>query len=515
MIAVRPLIFSLVAISTAVVLLFVFAADPNELVHLRLQAAAFVGSFAFLLILFQCNAKGSLVYTLRFHAVRFGKQNVMLDTSYVEAGMVILSIFVFVGYLQYYIHFFIDNDEWPVKAYYGRLSGIFALLLLFFVPTLSLKYSVFHLVLGTSYTAAMQWHRILGALFLAICTVHGIAMCFYFSESEYGIVYLLQNDGMFPPLYGIIAASCFLVASIPAVPRLRRAYYAVFKVCHYSVFPGLVFIFFHCLNNEWMESFGDSLKLPLFCMLLDWTASYAAFSLAPLQYLKAQKHTIADGSLLHLKFKRDGFSDTNRAMFVSISMSSSLITHPFSCIRDHQGFCHVMIHSMQGSRWKSALCRNIECSVSAPICVHGPFLLSPFAPHSNVYHMFVCGGIGITALADRWNHAVASSAATRMVWAVRHEDMLHPVLPLLSDAKRINIHVSSSSDVEAMPVGMRLQHGRPSLQTLITGCHQDLSKHGMERIMVYVSGPPSMVSDCRSAVRALSNADLMVASFEL
>jgi predicted ferric reductase len=437
------------------------------------------------------------VFLLLVGLVGLNKSGLKCGGVLVGVGFVLMLVLRYLGYA-------VDYPAWSkglVHSAFFRSLGELNFVTLGFVLFPVARNSIWSKLLGISFDRAIVFHQFIAYIAWVVMLVHGAGMVYVYAENDpdwTSFVFKFSKNPRtgWSNLSGLI---CFVFLSwqvlISSITAIRRKYFELFYFSHILCFP-LIFLF-AILH---MPAIVGYFALALLLYFVDLfgriymnrktkcnIASIEAIELedsTQIVVLKLQDPLLAQSSFISNLIKKYKKSRAGQFYFLSIPSISSLESHPFSlsCSPQHENL-QFHIKSNGENSWTGKLFQIAKSgNTQIEAYFNGGYGKTEHDLTKFKGLFLIAGGFAVTPCISILEDILLNRKTwtnlenITFVWICKDASHFSVFRPLLDRA--------------VSEIGMRceLWVGRKPLNHLLTG----------ENCAVFVSGPPSLVSQVKS-----------------
>ncbi|WVN85368.1 uncharacterized protein L203_100513 [Cryptococcus depauperatus CBS 7841] len=395
----------------------------------------------------------SLLFTPLYCLPGIFKSLLTLSKLYVIVGYLILIVFALVWRS--------DLSD-PVKGSgYGsdfKRSGTVAMVQMPLVIALGVRGNIIGLCIGKGYERLKLYHKVVGRVMFAAASVH-----------VWSYVYSWVSKGTFKAsatrqfvIYGILTYTAFLLIIISSLPWFRKAFYGIFKICHFVGMIGTL------VGMAWHVD-----KAVPFCItaLVFYLVSIVC-SLAKTRLATAELHALprSETTIVTIPALRTGWRAGQhvRIRVPGLGLRYGFEAHPFTIASAPNGEGMVLMCKGTGDWTKNLLEFAKDLKSGAPgsesgrnksvtVILEGPWggLGNTIVPSFSSV-VLVAGGSGISHaltiahdLVTRSPTGCVRARLVDLVWMVKTEQEAKPLmatlLELVGDARKHEMACIESS----------------------------------------------------------------------
>nr|CCC95045.1 putative ferric reductase [Trypanosoma congolense IL3000] len=401
---------------------------------------------------------------------------------------------------------------------FGQLSIAFLSLCILPVS----RYSIMHLILGTSWESSIWAHKLFGygvltgtighivGWFIRCGEVGSFPQCAFTVPVVESIVY---RDDYTIPLITVISLIFLISMGVLSVEPLRRRCYELFYYPHITGFYVMTPVVLWHAAAAW-EFFLPGLTL----WLVDWMMRLYRRG-SPVEVVSA----VTCGSFVEICFRQASLrASPGQYVFVNVPDLSLLQWHPFSVKCEGKGYYTLYVKSMGENTWTEGLLSLVkERGWRFTINVEGPcghiFKLDDY---KNI--IFVAGGIGITPCASLYSYIQDQAAVNprgptvKLLWSLRDAELLTMMSYLFCEIDAVENYITSAVEelpfesielfftgndrVRCMPTSVVVVHERLDVSTRVP---QLIRKEDVRDTLIFVCGPPTLVEVTRNIANSM------------
>lgn len=315
---------------------------------------------------------------------------------------------------------------------------------------------------GISFERAIQFHRILARVFVLFVLVHGVLATVLHGADVLSMNPVGEGHGHVP-LPGLAAAGILVVMATLALEPVRRRAFELFYYSHLLFVPALALVALHS------STFLLYTTLPLLLWLYDRTC----------RWVRSQRKVDVVAASVSLSFVRLTLSQPGfrwrpgQFLFVNCPAVSRWQWHPVSIVPtigadSAPGTFDVAFKPMGSASWTSQLmAAAMEQRTALAVFVDGPVGHVNLQLQDKRAILLLAGGIGITPMLstlkqlvkDHQEKRLPHLRSIRVVWSVRHRDLMAEFMPALGvhggGVPLVNVSVHFTGDgAQASSVAM-------------------------------------------------------------